>query len=98
MVNMIKQYKINKEKALIVEQKAQEKAQEKAEENTQEENTQEENTQEIIDIKNNNDLRYLDLIEDIVNFNLSFNVSIEDTLRELDRMDLIKYFKYGYFF
>ena len=86
MVNMIKQYKINKEKALIVEQKAQEKAQEKAEENTQEENTQ-----EIIDIKNNNDLRYLDLIEDIVNFNLSFNVSIEDTLRELDRMDLIKY-------
>jgi hypothetical protein len=93
MVNMIKQYKINKEKALIVEQKAQEKAQEKAEENTQEENTQ-----EIIDIKNNNDLRYLDLIEDIVNFNLSFNVSIEDTLRELDRMDLIKYFKYGYFF
>jgi hypothetical protein len=32
-------------------------------------------------------------IEDIICWNLSFGVSIEDTLLSLDRMDLINYFE-----
>tara|TARA_R110002167_G_scaffold198187_4_gene401235 strand:+ start:736 stop:876 length:141 start_codon:yes stop_codon:yes gene_type:complete len=36
----------------------------------------------------------IDEIEDLVFWNLSFNVKIEDTLKEIKRLDLLEYFTY----
>ena len=38
------------------------------------------------------DLMILDTIEDLIHFNLSFDIPIEDTLKRIDRMDLLEYF------
>ena len=38
------------------------------------------------------DIKQLEDIEDIINWNLSYNVSIEETLKEINRLDLINYF------
>ena len=38
------------------------------------------------------DLMILDTIEDLIQFNLSFDIPIEDTLKKIDRMDLLEYF------
>ena len=38
------------------------------------------------------DLMILDTIEDLIQFNLSFDIPIEDTLKRIDRMDLLEYF------
>jgi hypothetical protein len=34
----------------------------------------------------------LDSIEELINWNLSFNISVEDTLIEIKRLDLLSYF------
>jgi hypothetical protein len=38
------------------------------------------------------DLMILDTIEDLIQFNLSFDIPIEDTLKKIDRLDLLEYF------
>ena len=38
----------------------------------------------------------LDEIEDLVYYNLSFNVPIKDTLEEIKRLDLLDYFIKGF--
>ena len=38
-------------------------------------------------------IEYLEELEDLIGWNLSFNISIEDTLKDINRMDLINYFK-----
>lgn len=37
-------------------------------------------------------IEHLEDIEDLVYWNLSFNISIEDTLKDINRIDLINYF------
>ena len=32
-------------------------------------------------------------IEDLINWNLSFNISVEETLEDIDRMDLLYMFE-----
>ena len=38
----------------------------------------------------------LDEIEDLIGWNLSFNITIEDTLTGIDRLDLLQYFSVGF--
>tara|TARA_R110002153_G_scaffold214871_2_gene367505 strand:- start:2503 stop:2637 length:135 start_codon:yes stop_codon:yes gene_type:complete len=35
---------------------------------------------------------YLDEIEDLISWNLSFNIPIKETLKGINRLDLINYF------
>jgi hypothetical protein len=37
-------------------------------------------------------LETLDEIEELIYWNLSFNISINDTLKMIDRLDLLNYF------
>ena len=38
----------------------------------------------------------LDEIEDLIGWNLSFNITIEDTLKGIDRLDLLQYFSVAF--
>ena len=40
-------------------------------------------------------IEILDEIEDLIAWNLSFNISLEDTLKEIKRTDLLDYFTVG---
>ena len=37
-------------------------------------------------------LEELDEIYDLINWNLSFDISIEETLKDIDRLDLLNYY------
>tara|TARA_R110000744_G_scaffold275827_1_gene388617 strand:+ start:607 stop:750 length:144 start_codon:yes stop_codon:yes gene_type:complete len=37
-------------------------------------------------------IEQLDEIEDLIGWNLSFNISIEDTLNGINRLDLLEYY------
>ncbi len=39
------------------------------------------------------EVEFLDSIEDLIGWNLSFNISVKDTLTEIKRLDLLDYFK-----
>ena len=38
-------------------------------------------------------IEVLDEIEELIAWNLSFNINLEDTLNEIKRIDLLNYFK-----
>ena len=40
---------------------------------------------------------YLDEIEDLISWNLSFNIPIKETLKGINRLDLINYFNRIFF-
>ena len=37
-------------------------------------------------------LEYLDEIADLIEWNLSFNITVKDTLEDINRIDLLYYF------
>ena len=38
----------------------------------------------------------LDEIEDLIGWNLSYDITIEETLTEIDRLDLLQYFSVAF--
>ena len=40
-----------------------------------------------------NTIEVLDEIEELISWNLSFNINLEDTLNGIKRIDLLNYFK-----